>query len=94
MTSSHVQGNNGDCTWTYSNASAGFRFHFSLMDMEQDYDYVYVRDAQGNLLNTYTGAVAGGFDSACVPTSTASVQMVSDAAVTGQGFTIDSVAPC
>ena len=40
--SPHPYGNNGDCTWTYSNGTAGFRFHFSLMDMEQDYDYVYV----------------------------------------------------
>ena len=64
------------------------------MDMEKDFDYVYVKDAQGNVLNTYTGTVAGGFDSACVPTSTGSVQLVSDPGVTGQGFTIDSVTPC
>ncbi|MGH3333043.1 MAG: M4 family metallopeptidase [Nocardioidaceae bacterium] len=92
--SPHPYGNNGDCTWTYDNGSAGFKFHFTLMDMELDYDYVYVKDANGNLLNTYTGTIAGGFDSACIPTSTGSVQMVTDPAVTGQGFTIDSVTPC
>ncbi len=92
--SPHPYGNNGDCTWTYDNGTAGFKFHFTLMDMELDYDYVYVKDANGNLLNTYTGTIAGGFDSACIPTSTGSVQMVTDPAVTGQGFTIDSVTPC
>ena len=92
--SPHPYGNNGDCTWTYNNGSAGFKFHFTLMDMEQDYDYVYVKDAAGNVLNTYTGSIPGGFTSACVPTSSGQVQMTSDAAVTGQGFTIDSVTPC
>ena len=92
--SPHPYGNNGDCTWTYNHGSAGFKFHFTLMDMEKDFDYVYVKDAAGNVLNTYTGTVAGGFDSSCVPTSTGSVQMVSDPGVTGQGFTIDSVTPC
>jgi hypothetical protein len=64
------------------------------MDMELDYDYVYVKDANGTVLNTYTGTIPGGFESTCIPTSTGSVQMVTDPAVTGQGFTIDSVTPC
>jgi Zn-dependent metalloprotease len=92
--SPHPYGNNGDCTWTYDNGSAGFKFHFTLMDMELDYDYVYVKDANGNVLNTYTGTIPGGFTSACIPTSTGSVQMVTDPAVVGQGFTIDSVSSC
>ena len=58
--SPHPYGNNGDCTWTYDNGSAGFKFHFTLMDMEQDFDYVYVKDAAGNVLNTYTGNIPAG----------------------------------
>lgn len=92
--SPHPYGNNGDCTWTYDNGSAGFKFHFTLMDMELDYDYVYVLDANGNRLNTYTGTIPGGFTSDCIPTSVGKVQMVTDPAVVGQGFTIDSVSPC
>ena len=92
--SPHPYGNMGDCTWTYNNGAAGFKFHFTLMDMEQDYDYVYVKDAAGNVLNTYTGSIPGGFTSACIPTSTGVVQMTSDPAVVGQGFTIDAVEPC
>jgi Zn-dependent metalloprotease len=94
--SPHPYGNNGDCTWTYDNGTAGFSFHFSLLDMEKDYDYVYVKDANGNVLASYTGTnkKPNGFDSPCIPTSTGSVQMTSDAAVTAQGFTIDAVNPC
>ncbi len=92
--SPHPYGNNGDCTWTYNNGSAGFKFHFASLDMEKDYDYVYVKDANGNVLDTYTGTAAGGFDSSCIPTATGSVQMVTDPGVVAQGFVIDSVTPC
>ncbi len=92
--SPHPYGNNGDCTWTYNNGSAGFKFHFASLDMEKDYDYVYVKDANGNVLDTYTGTAAGGFDSSCIPTATGSVQMVTDPGVVAQGFVIDSVTRC
>ncbi len=94
--SPHPYGNNGDCTYTYDNGSAGFRFHFSLLDTEADYDYVYVKDAAGTTLATYTGDLTGttGVDGPCIPTSTGSVNLVSDAGVTAQGFTVDAVKPC
>ncbi len=92
----HPYGNNGDCTWTYTNSSAGFTFHFSLLSTEADYDYVHVKDASGNILATYSGdaTVAGPISSPCIPTSTGSVQFTSDAAVTAPGFTVDAVEPC
>jgi len=92
--SPHPYGNNGDCTWTYDNGQPGFSFHFTLLDMEEDYDYVYVKDADGNVLATYTGTASGEFDSPCIPTSTGSVQMVTDPGVKAQGFTINAVNPC
>jgi bacillolysin len=92
--SPHPYGHNGDCTWTYDNGTAGFSFHFSMLDMEEDYDYVYVKDANGNTLATYTGTARRGFDSPCIPTSTGSIQMVTDPAVDGQGFIVDAVTPC
>jgi bacillolysin len=92
--SPHPYGNLGDCTWTYDNGSAGFAFHFSLLDTEKDFDYVYVKDADGNVLATYTGTFRRAVTSPCIPTSTGSVQLVTDPAVTAQGFTVDAVEPC
>ncbi len=94
--SPHPYGNNGDCTWTYDNGSAGFTFHFSLLETEAGYDYVYVKDADGNVLATYDGThpLPGGVTTPCIPTSTGSVQLVTDQAVTDQGFTVDAVEPC
>ena len=89
-------GNNGDCTWTYSNSTAGFRFHFSQLSTEADYDYVYVKDAAGTILATYDGdaTVAGPITSPCISSSTGSVKFTSDASVTAPGFTVDAVLPC
>jgi hypothetical protein len=42
---------------------------------------------------TYTGTKRRGFDSPCITTSVGSVRLVSDPAVTGQGFVIDAVNP-
>jgi bacillolysin len=94
--SPHPYGNNGDCTWTYDNGEAGFKFHFSLLDTEADYDYVYVKDADGNVLATYDGNVteSGPITSPCISTASGSVQLVTDAAVTAPGFTVDAVEPC
>ncbi len=92
--SPHPYGNNGDCTWTYSNGSPGFQFHFSLLDTEAGYDYVRVKDADGNVLASYDGSYRRGATSPCIPTPSGSVQLVTDAAVTAPGFTVDAVRPC
>jgi len=94
--SPHPYGNNGDCTWTYDNGDAGFKFNFSLLNTEAGYDYVYVKDADGNVLATYDGnvTVAGPVSSPCIPTSSGSIQLVTDAAVVAPGFTVDAVEPC
>lgn len=92
--SPHPYGNNGDCTWTFTNSSAGFTFHFSLLDTEAGYDYVYVKDANGTVLATYDGTHSRGATSPCITTTSGSIQLVSDASVTGQGFTVDAVQPC
>ena len=92
--SAHPYGNNGDCTWTYTNTSAGFKFHFSLLDTEAGYDYVYVKNANGAVLATYDGSYVRGATSPCITTASGSIQLVTDASVTGQGFTVDAVEPC
>ncbi|MDQ4085111.1 MAG: M4 family metallopeptidase [Actinomycetota bacterium] len=92
--SPHPYGNNGNCTWTYDNGAAGFAFHFSLLDTEAGYDYVYVRDGDGTVLGRYDGTYRRGMTSPCIGTSTGSVQLVTDGAVTAQGFTVDAVEPC
>ena len=65
-----------------------------MLDMEDNYDYVYVKDANGTTLATYTGTAKREFDSPCITTSTGSIQMVTDPAVDGQGFTVTAVNPC
>lgn len=92
--SPHPYGNNGDCTWTYDNGTAGFAFHFSLLDTEKDFDFVIVSDGNGNELIRYTGLFRRGATSPCIPTSTGSVRLVTDASVVAQGFIVDAVVPC
>jgi Zn-dependent metalloprotease len=90
----HPYGNEGDCTWVYDNGSAGFQFRFSLLDTEEGYDYVYVKDAAGNVLDTYSGTYDVPMYSSCIPTATGVVQFVSDAGVKDEGFTVDAVRAC
>jgi Zn-dependent metalloprotease len=92
--SPHPYGNNGNCTWTHNHGSAGFSFHFTQMDTEKNYDFVYVKDANGTVLATYTGTYRRAFSSPCITTTSGSVQLVSDPAVTGQGFAVDRIDPC
>ncbi|GAB2666936.1 M4 family metallopeptidase [Kribbella swartbergensis] len=92
--SPHPYGNNGDCTWTFDNGSGGFAFHFSLLDTEKDFDYVIVYDGNGNELARYTGLHRNGATSPCISTSTGSVRLLTDPAVTAQGFIVDAVVAC
>lgn len=95
--SPHPYGNNGDCDYTYTNpAGGGYKLHLSQLDLEKNYDYLYLRDANGTLLATYTGAAKGtrGIDTPCISTATSVLNLVTDPAVTGQGFTVDAVKPC
>jgi bacillolysin len=92
--SPHPYGNNGDCTWTYDNGSAGFKFHFSLLDTEKNFDYVIVYDGNGTELIRYTGLDRNGATSPCITTQTGSVRLLTDPAVTAQGFIVDAVVAC
>ena len=92
--SPHPYGNNGDCTWTFTNTSAGFTFHFSVLDTEAGYDYVHVKDANGTVLATYDGLHRRGATSPCITTTSGSIQLVTDPGVTAEGFVVDAVEPC
>ena len=87
-------GNNADCTWVYDNGEPRFQLGFSLLDTEEGYDYVYVKDADGDVLDTYTGTYDTPVWSSCIPTSTGQVQLVSDASVKAEGFMVTEVRPC
>lgn len=84
----HPYGNNGDCTWTYTNTSGGnFAFVFDKLETEAGYDYVYVKDAAGNEVARYDGAPRRlPVTSPCLSGASGSVQLVTDPAVTAYGF--------
>ncbi|HEX6920541.1 MAG TPA: M4 family metallopeptidase [Actinomycetes bacterium] len=84
----HPYGNNGDCTWTYTNTSGGsFAFVFDKLETEAGYDYVYVKDAAGNVVATYDGTPHRlPVTSPCLSGPSGSVQLVSDGGVTAYGF--------
>ena len=92
--SPHPYGNNANCVWRFDNGSPGFQFRFSLLDVEEDYDYVYVQNANGRVLNTYTGTYDAPVWSKCVQTREGIVRLTSDGSVTGKGFTVDAVRNC
>lgn len=89
--SEHPYKNNITCTWTFNAGSPNFRFHFSLLDVERNYDYVDILDANGKVLESITGPKRGGYTSVLVPTSVGQVRLRTDASVTKQGFTVDSI---
>ncbi len=89
--SEHPYKNNTACTWTFDAGTPNFRFHFSLLDVERNYDYVDILDANGKVLESVTGPKRGGYTSVIVPTSVGKVRLRTDASVTKQGFTVDSV---
>ncbi|MEU4292562.1 hypothetical protein AB0E63_30430 [Kribbella sp. NPDC026596] len=92
--SPHPYGNNGDCTGVYDNGSGGSAFHFSLLDTEKNFDFVIVSDGNGNELARYTGTDRNGATSPCITTPTGSDRLLTDPAVTAQGFTVDAVVAC
>ena len=61
----------------------------------QDYDYLYVKDGNGQRAgDLHRHLLDAGSTRRASPRRPASVQLVTDPAVTGQGFTIDAVNPC
>jgi len=83
----HPYGNNGNCTWTYSNTTGGaFAFVFERLETEAGYDYVYVKNADGVTMARYDGVSRGAVTSPCLTGASGSVQLTTDGAVTAYGF--------
>jgi bacillolysin len=89
--SDHPYANNYTCTWVYDNGSPDFRFHFSVLDVEANYDYVEILDADGNVLETITGAYRRGYTSDSIPTSVGQVRLRTDGGITKRGFVVGAL---
>lgn len=85
--SDHPYASNENLTWSITNPGASsITVNFSQLDMERNYDYIYVKDANDNVIATYTGKSAQGA-TVVVNGETAKVNMVTDQSVNKQGFT-------
>ena len=83
----HPYGNDGDCTWTYTNTGGGsFAFQFDRLETEAGYDYVNIKDATGTTVATYDGVARRAITSPCLSGASGSVQLTTDVGVTAYGF--------
>ncbi|MEO0190802.1 MAG: C25 family cysteine peptidase, partial [candidate division WOR-3 bacterium] len=69
--------------------SIQMRVHFAKLNTESGYDYVYVYDANGNLLNSYSGDYGTNFWSNWGQGNYIRVVLTTDASVQRWGFKID-----
>lgn len=83
----HPYGNNGDCTWTYTNTTgASFAFAFDRLETEAGFDFVTVKNAAGTTVARYDGVSRGAVTSPCLTGASGSVQLTTDGSVTAYGF--------
>lgn len=91
--SSHPYLNNTDQIYTITahEAATRVRVHFAEIDLINDGDVVYVEDANGRVINTFTGTSNGeDFWSSWVNGSTVNIHLVTNSAGnTAYGFYID-----
>jgi len=64
--------------------------HFTNIDVESGYDFVYVKDANGKIMQKFTGSYKDVW-SVSVPGDTIKIDLISDIMVNGYGFYIDKV---
>lgn len=91
--SSHPYLNNTDQVYTIAahDAATRIRVHFAEIDLINDGDAVYVQDADGRVVNTFTGTSNGeDFWSSWVSGSTVNIRLLTNSAGnTAYGFYID-----
>jgi hypothetical protein len=92
--SPHPYSDNSNETWTVTNPDeeATFsRIHFSRLETESGFDLVNVKDGNGNVIQPFSGAYAGGVWSIKVPGRTVQIQLVSDFVYAAWGFCVDQI---
>jgi subtilisin family serine protease len=91
LESPHPYPDSYDYTWTIT--KPGFEsiaVHFVNVSVERGYDFVYVYDAEGNIIESYTGFYEDRW-SLSVPGDTIKIRLKSDSIVNDYGFYIDKV---
>jgi subtilisin family serine protease len=79
------------CTWTITKLGyTSIAVHFVNISMENGYDFIYIKDANGNIVQTFTGDLNDVW-SVSVPGDTIKIVLVSDWYGCKYGFYIDKV---
>ena len=87
----HPYENYDDDMWTITKPGySNIAIHFDRIDIGDGYDYVYLYDAQGNLIEVFTGSYSDVW-SISIPGDTIKVRLVADISITDWGFKIDQV---
>lgn len=92
LQSAHPYANNCTDSWTYSipGASALSVTFDSRTSVENTFDYIKVFDADGSMLQAYTGTALAGA-TLTIPGDSVRIQLVTDDQVTDWGFAVTSV---
>jgi len=79
------------CTWTITKLGyTSIAVHFVNISMENGYDFIYIKDANGNIVQTFTGDYKDVW-SVSVPGDTIKINLVSDWYGCKYGFYVDKV---
>lgn len=90
--SDHNYKNSTKQSWTITKEGALFiRVHFEDLRTEAGYDFIKIKDADGNIVDTFDGAV-GAIWSFEVPGDTAVITLEADGSISDWGFKIDTFA--
>lgn len=89
--SPHPYRENYDYTWTITKPNyTSIAVHFVNISTEPGYDKVYIKDAVGNIIDSYSGKVKDRWSKA-VSGDTIKINLVSDFSINDYGFYIDQV---
>jgi len=91
LQSPHDYPDNYDNTWTITKPGyTSISVHFTKIITEEGFDFVYVKDAQGNIVESFSGEFSQKW-SISIPGDTIKINLVSDSSTTDYGFYIDQV---
>ncbi|MCM1112450.1 MAG: Ig-like domain-containing protein [Muribaculum sp.] len=94
LQSKHPYENNTNEVWVYTLAGVeSLKVTFSSdTAVDEDYDFIYLYDGAGREIGKYTGGELAG-KTIEIPGDTVRIKLVTDEAITGYGFQVDSVVP-
>ena len=91
LESPHPYTDNFDFIWNITKPGfSNIAVHFNRIDVEQNFDFVQLLNAQGNVVQVFTGSHNDTW-SISVPGDTISVRLVTDFSITDFGFNISQV---